>query len=69
MMRETRGQGKVTEAYSWVVKLGLSGMEILWHGGQMLKHQVDRRWKDGLHTRACVCVCALVLLIESFPKN
>ena len=31
-------------------KLGLSGMEILWHGGKMLKHQVDRSWKDGLHT-------------------
>lgn len=37
----------------------------------MLKHQVDRRWKDGLHTqtRAHACVCALVLLIEELsPK-
>lgn len=52
-------------------KLGLSGMEILWHGGQILKkHQVDRRWKDGLHTDTCarVCVSTSAVNRRAFPK-
>lgn len=38
----------------------------------MLKHQVDRRWKDGLHTqtRAHACVCATSAVNRrAFPKT
>ena len=44
-------------------------MEILWHGGQMLKHQVDRSWKDGLHTHTHTHTHTLVLLIEELSQK